>query len=131
MAKKTVKKKGTGAELARVERERAAELATLRRLKGQQLRIVAVSRAVTRAVRRADLARIDVARELVQGTEWGIYGRSEILDLKRDGEERQEMLVRQAATIGDYQETVVALEARALEAERQRDELREMVSERA
>src|SRR5947207_860532 len=86
MLKKTVKKKGTGAELARVERERAAELATLRRLKGQQVRIVEVSRAVTRAVRRADLARIDVARELVQGTEWGIYDRDGIRTVHADAE---------------------------------------------
>jgi chromosome segregation ATPase len=87
MAKKKATKKPTGGELGKVEAARAAELQTLRRLRRQQTAITEASRAVTRACRRADRARVEASRDLLEGTGWAAYEVAEMQRRERELEQ--------------------------------------------
>lgn len=83
MPKKTVKHKTVRENLTKVEIEARREAAALRRLKAQQRRIVTLSRDLRRAVRAADGARLDAARELCADTGYAVFGIAEVEDAQR------------------------------------------------
>jgi hypothetical protein len=74
MSKKPAKRTTTAKMTDRVEAENRRELATLRRVRNQQRQLVALSRQITALVRRASVVRVVVARELLEGSEYGVFG---------------------------------------------------------
>lgn len=77
MAKKRVQHKSPAERLTSAEVNARREAQQLRRLRDQQRRLVRLSGDVIRHARRYDVARVLVARELVAGTEWGVFGVAE------------------------------------------------------
>lgn len=65
MVKKPARKTQTDRRVDAVERERLAEAARLRRMRALHDRIIALSRALTRAVRRADTVRAELVHDLI------------------------------------------------------------------
>jgi hypothetical protein len=74
MAKTKNTTKGQSIRMGSVEAKNRRDAQELRRLRYQQRRIVDLSRALSRATRAADKARLDAARELCTDTGWGVFG---------------------------------------------------------
>lgn len=87
MPKKPTKRRTMGEKVTAVEVEVRREQQTLRRLRDQQKRIVSLSRELRRAVRTADGARLEAARELCADTGFAVFGIVEIEIRERQLEE--------------------------------------------
>jgi small ligand-binding sensory domain FIST len=105
MSKKKVRRKLVGADVDNIELNNRREQQQLRRLRDQQRRITDLSRALRRATRQADVARLDAARELCAETGYGVFGLEEwdklnaaVDELEREVREyRDERTVREEA----------------------------------
>jgi hypothetical protein len=86
MKKKPTRKTKTDVKVSMTEMAKQRELQTLHRINRLHQRIVAVSRDVRRSVRRADVARLDAARELCADTGFGVFGISEVDTMQRQVE---------------------------------------------
>lgn len=92
MAKKTAKIRNVRQRVSSVEAEAAHVEASLRRMDRQQKRIVTLARHVKRAVRTADAARLDAARELCADTGFAVFLIDEVGATQRKVYEQQDML---------------------------------------
>lgn len=73
MSKKPAKHKPTREKVVSVEAEARHEQQQLRRLRNLHRSIRDLSRSLVRAVRTADGARLNAARELCEQTGWGVF----------------------------------------------------------
>lgn len=78
MSKKKKPARPLGQSLTTAEVNAQREVATLARLKRQQQRITDLARQLTRAVRRADVARLAAARELCADTGWDVFDAGQV-----------------------------------------------------
>jgi hypothetical protein len=92
MSKKSAKRPNLKQKLTSVEVEARHEEQTLRRLKSMHRRIVALSRDVKRAVRAADVARLDAAQELCAETGFAVFLIDEVGKTQRMVYERDDMI---------------------------------------
>lgn len=83
MKKRPTKAQTIASKLSAAETEALKQQQLLRRLRNQQRAITSLARELTRAVKRADLARLLVARELCVDTGWGVF---EIREVKQRAE---------------------------------------------
>src|SRR5215831_6329735 len=91
---------------ADVERQR--EAAILRRSRALQKRVVDLSRAVTRAVRQADGARLTAARELCADTGFGVFGVDEVKQAQLAVEIMRDTINKLEARITELEHAAVA-----------------------
>jgi len=108
MSKKRTKPKGTAAKLSAVEAENRREIIQLRRLRDQQRRIVELSRKLTAALRRADGARLNAARELCEDTGWDVCDVAEVESDRRLVEQLRERNKELLVTLTDAQSQFAA-----------------------
>jgi ATP:corrinoid adenosyltransferase len=92
MPKKSVKRPNLKQQMTSAEVEARHEEQTLRRLKSMHRRIVALSRDVKRAVRAADAARLDAARELCADTGFAVFLIDEVAATQRTVYERDDTI---------------------------------------
>lgn len=107
MLKKPAKRARTKPHRSAAEILAATEAARLRRLRNAQRSITRLGRQLTQAVLRANIARIETARGMVEGTGWGVFADDHI---RR------------------HHQVELDLEARAVAAEEERDQLRQRLT---
>lgn len=117
MAKKTTKHKSIRERVTATEVAARQEAAQIRRLRDQQRRITDLSRALTRAVKTADVARLNAARALCEDTGYVVYGVEQIdaitksnESLREENESQHNQIMTQAHTIGDQNAKIAMLE---------------------